>query len=308
MAATPSTTAAAAARHVAKAGATRPWSDRLDGWLRRAARRALRPVLPLTVRAQWAAARELAAREQLATPIAPPSGQRLAVLAPHADDETFGCGGTLAAAAARGCTVQVFVLTDGRHGYTDAALADHSAAGRAAFEQALVTRRQQEAAQASAALGLLPPRFLHAHDGALAADAAVGAQLAAALREFAPQAVFVPHWGDPHPDHHAAALLLLHAAAAAGLPASLRCWGYEVWAPLVANAYVDISAQWPLKSAAMQHYRSQLDDVDYPRVVAGLNSYRALGTGRSRDGYAEAFFVDTLAQWLALFGKLGDPR
>ena len=41
------------------------------------------------------------------------TGQRFLVLAPHPDDEVFGCGGTLARLCARGAFVQAVVFTDG---------------------------------------------------------------------------------------------------------------------------------------------------------------------------------------------------
>ena len=45
-----------------------------------------------------------------------PGAERVVVLAPHMDDETIGCGGTLALHAQRGANVTVVFMTDGRHG------------------------------------------------------------------------------------------------------------------------------------------------------------------------------------------------
>ncbi len=40
-------------------------------------------------------------------------GKRVVVLAPHPDDEVFGCGGTLAQMAATGAEIEIIVFTDG---------------------------------------------------------------------------------------------------------------------------------------------------------------------------------------------------
>jgi GlcNAc-PI de-N-acetylase len=51
----------------------------------------------------------------------PPTG-RLAVVAPHMDDEVFGCGGTIALAADAGARITFVYVTDGSKGYPGARL------------------------------------------------------------------------------------------------------------------------------------------------------------------------------------------
>lgn len=48
-----------------------------------------------------------------------PGAQKVLVLAPHMDDETIGCGGTLALHAQRGAQITVMFLTDGRNGSSE---------------------------------------------------------------------------------------------------------------------------------------------------------------------------------------------
>ena len=45
-----------------------------------------------------------------------PANGRIVVLAPHMDDETLGCGGTIARHVRAGAQVTVIFLTDGRRG------------------------------------------------------------------------------------------------------------------------------------------------------------------------------------------------
>ena len=71
------------------------------------------------------------------------TARRVLVLAPHPDDEVFGCGGALADLAARGAAVDVLVLTDG------------AAAGAATSRGArrIAARRAAESRAALALLG-----------------------------------------------------------------------------------------------------------------------------------------------------------
>jgi LmbE family N-acetylglucosaminyl deacetylase len=269
--------------------------------LRGALRRSVSRLLPVGVRDALRVHQALVRREQHAETIEPPSG-RVVVLAPHPDDEAFGCGGTLARASAQGANVHVVFMTDGARGYDPARLAGADAAAVAAFEAALRGTRRAEAAAAGQVLGLAEPVFLDLPDGGLRGHPEAVPRLAEALSTLRPDVVMLPWFADPHPDHWATVAAFHRAAKQAGLPASTPCWGYEVWSPMVANAFVDIGASFDAKQAAMMEHRSQLADVDYVRVINGLSAYRSLAAGFSR-GNAEAFFVETLDVHARLFDQ-----
>ncbi len=121
------------------------------------------------------------------------SGRTL-VVAPHPDDETLGCGGTIAALTAAGQRVGVVFLTDG-------------ALTGGADRVAKAEERMSEARRACEVLGVksedtwafgLPDGGLRGHH-----DAAV-ARLGDVLDAFRPSRVFVTHEHDGHPDHEAA--------------------------------------------------------------------------------------------------------
>ncbi|MCX5880707.1 MAG: PIG-L family deacetylase [Deltaproteobacteria bacterium] len=77
------------------------------------------------------------------------AGTRVLVLAPHPDDETIGCGGTLALHAAAGDPVRVLILTNGEKG---------DVFGR--FDRnAYIAIRQQETRSACASLGISDVMF-----------------------------------------------------------------------------------------------------------------------------------------------------
>lgn len=273
---------------------------------RRVLRRLYRRVVPASVREALALESEIAAREIEPRALEAPHRRRVAVVAPHADDETLGCGGTLALAARAGSVVRAVFVTDGSKGYPSTAVAP--GADRAAYEGRLVVLRQHEARAAGARLGLGEPVFLGLPDGASVAAPGAAARLAAALHALAPQVLFAPWPADPHPDHRGAARLLVEAARLAGLAPATPCWAYEVWCPLVANGFVDVTAVMPLKHAAIDAYQSQIAGAtDYRRVIDGLNAYRSLAAGYSK-GYAEAFHLETLAGYAALVAALAGSR
>jgi LmbE family N-acetylglucosaminyl deacetylase len=221
---------------------------------------------------------------------AAPAGVRVLALAPHMDDEVFGCGGTLAQAAASGSEVTVAYVTDGSKGYPPDCLTGLSAAQIGSLQAELVETRKDEARRAGKILGLADPIFLDLPDGALAATPAAVTRLSAVLREVVPDVVYLPFMTDLHHDHWMTNCLFVEAADPVRLRPTLGCWGYEVWTPLLANTIVDITDVIDTKREAMAEFVSQNSQYDYPRGIEALNAYRSLLRGRGQ-GFAEAFYV-----------------
>jgi N-acetylglucosamine malate deacetylase 1 len=236
--------------------------------------------------------------------VAPPAVRRALVLAPHMDDEVLGCGGTIAACAARGAAVGIVYLTDGSKGYANARPAG---AAPDAAERQLCEIRKDESRRAAKLLGASELRFLDLPDGALAATADAVDRVAAVLAELRPEIVYLPFLTDPHPDHWATSEIFAAAAHRARLRAGTPCWGYEIWAPVPANTLVDVSETMERKRAAMREFASQNRDVDYPRALEGLAAYRSLIAGAAQ-GYAEAFFTADLELYARLLAVARDAR
>lgn len=231
---------------------------------------------------------------------AAPITRRLTVLAPHMDDEVFGCGGTLAAASAGGTEVTVVYLTDGSKGYEKRSSPAPDAAETARFERALVEERKTEARRAGKILGFGEPVFLDLPDGALAVTPEAVARLRDALEALAPDTVFLPFVTDIHHDHWLTNSVFIEAATALGLPSATPCWGYEVWIPLPANTVVDITEAFPFKHRAMEVFESQRSEFDYRRAITALNTHRSLFTDHGR-GFAEGFWVADFGLYRALY-------
>jgi N-acetylglucosamine malate deacetylase 1 len=235
-----------------------------------------------------------------------PGAERVLVLAPHMDDETIGCGGTLALHARQGASITVAFLTDGRSG--GGGIGALSGEARREKENELIHVRRTEAKAALATLGISDMRCLDARDGQLSQSVApAAANLRAILEEVRPQIIYLPIFTDEHADHRAASLVLLEAVA--GGAADFQCAGYEVWTPLFPNCLVDIGATMALKREALAHYQSQLQDGDYMHASEGLSAYRSIALLGRRNTYAEAFYVcpfETYRSMCAEFLQMSD--
>ena len=229
---------------------------------------------------------------------AAPTG-RIVVLAPHMDDEVFGCGGTLAVAVAGGAAVTVVFMTDGGKGYNPLAVRGRSTAEIVAWETALSERRKEESRRAGKILGYDDALYLELPDGALACTPGAVGRLASTLRSLQPDAIFLPFLTDIHHDHWLTNVVFAEAAAVAALRGDVVCWGYEVWLPAPANTVVDVSEVFERKAQAMEEFTSQ-DQYEYRRAMVALNTFRSLFTARGA-GFAEAFHVTELRLYLALY-------
>jgi LmbE family N-acetylglucosaminyl deacetylase len=203
---------------------------------------------------------------------AEPTPASALIIAPHADDETFGCGGVIALKRRRGVPVTIVFLTDGASSHPDRDPAE------------LIRERQSEALAAAAHLGVPPSDviFLDGPDGGLSSlppdrHAAIVGRLASLLTEKHPAEVYVPHRNDHHADHEAANAMAREAIAlSADAAPNITLLEYPIWllwwAPLNQPARrmhlesarrIDIGPVAAQKSAAIAVYRSQLPTMPW---------------------------------------------
>ncbi len=234
----------------------------------------------------------------------PPAARRVMVLAPHPDDESIGCGGSIRLHVEAGAQVSVVYITDGRRGDPRLNAADMPCAEKRVREDSLVERRRREAERAGKVLGIQRQIFLELPDAALEADPPSVAALAAVLRELVPEVLYAPFLADAHRDHWMTNVLLRRADASLGplLSGSLYC-GYEVWNPLPANRLVDITPVAETKRRAIEVYESQTAFIDYAATAMGLSAYRSMIHQKGR-GFAEAFFACPWPAYRFLFDQV----
>src|SRR5262245_22440717 len=127
------------------------------------------------------------------------------VLAPHPDDETFGCGGTIRMLSESGVAVDVAFLTRGEQGV------EGGGAASADASRQMAEIRTHEARAACGVLGVRNVLFLGGSDTRLADQPQLAVSIAELLRSQGYQRVFSPWPHDAHDDHRATFALLRSA-------------------------------------------------------------------------------------------------
>ncbi len=184
-----------------------------------------------------------------------------AIIAPHPDDETLGCGGLLAFCGLLRAPLTIVAMTDGE--------SSHPGSHQTSPEQ-LIAWRADERAQALAVLGAqaagverlrLPDGGMH--ELGIAARQRCVRQLAGILRRDRIQTVLVTAADDDHADHRAS--YTLTRLALQHMP-SVRTWTYAVWPPLGAIAggerwSLDIRPVHERKRRAVDCFVSQRGEI-----------------------------------------------
>jgi len=203
-----------------------------------------------------------------------PSGPWL-VFAPHADDETFGMGGTLLRAKEQGIDTHLVVLTDGSKG------------GDA---EDIVKTRLNEVKKASKILGFKTLQCWGERDRSLDASEILVEKVSDLILELLPASVFFPGPLEIHPDHRATALLVWNAIRrVVNSEIKLRALAYEIGVQNPINLLINITEQIPKKKEVMEVYVSQNQENNYPELVLALNKGRTFSLPQSVR-FAEGFF------------------
>lgn len=222
-----------------------------------------------------------------------PQFQRVMAIIAHPDDAEFTCAGTLALWAGQGAEIGYVVCTDGSKGRGDPSLSP---------EQLAAVRRAEQRAAADL-LGVREVVFLGHPDGELSRVAGLETKLALWLRRFRPQVVLTFDPWRPyqlHPDHRAVGLAALNAVLAAGNPRFFpgqlagevqahRVETVYLFATEQPDAWVDITATFGRKMAAIDCHRSQVGDR--PDITAQVRRCNRDYGQQAGTSYAEAFKV-----------------
>jgi LmbE family N-acetylglucosaminyl deacetylase len=189
---------------------------------------------------------------------------RVAIFAPHPDDESLGCGGLIARLAALGNPPLVLVVSDGTGSHPNS---------RSFPAERLRALREEETRAAVAALGLpFPPHFLRLRDTAVPHPhnpdfAEAVERVASALPPEGVDTIAVSFRDDPHCDHQAAFALATAVIASTDRP--VRLLEYVIWNDEAAKATppgfrprrLDIAGVLNAKLRAIACHRSQTSDL-----------------------------------------------
>ncbi len=191
------------------------------------------------------------------------------MFAPHPDDETLGCGGTIAKKTSEGYEAFVVVLTDGRHAFSEV-LDINSDPSPEEIKQI----RKEEVTKATKILGISfkDLLFLDFEDRKLGKhENEVEERIVDILEKYSPVETYFPHRRDGHPDHQAANRLIRRAlkqlkSTSADYEYSIK-HKYSHVGPLFERLLdlfknrsieVDISEYLDLKQKAIEEFKSQM--------------------------------------------------
>lgn len=196
----------------------------------------------------------------------------VAVLAPHADDEVIGAGGTLALFRDAGASIHCVYVTD-----SDQTLLPDATETRRA-EAAAVCRRLNATMHEVGVPNRLP-----------VVEKPHVEALAGLLREIAPDLILAPWILDAPAKHRMVNHLLALASPAA--PAEAEIWGYQVHNVPLVNGVVDITGVADEKRQLMELYESQLAGYQrYDHIALGVAAWNSRYLGNaSTPRYAEVF-------------------
>ena len=188
------------------------------------------------------------------------------IVAPHADDESLGCGGVIALLRKYRQEVFILLLSDGTLSHPNS---------KAYPAEKLRELRELELENAAGVLGVPAENIILCRhkDRSVPAAGSTGFEAAVQsilglLKRLSPQSIFVPWRRDPHPDHQAA-FQLIGAANRQGA----KVYEYPIWlqelgasedAPKPGEVMpfrLDISSVVEQKQNAIAAHRSQTTDL-----------------------------------------------
>lgn len=199
------------------------------------------------------------------------------VVAAHADDETLGCGGTIAKLARAEWRVDVVIVSDG-----------------VVTARGLEQDNRDDARAACALLGVGEPRFLGFPDQRL--DEVSMVELSNAMVPLAdgPDLVMTHATADLNRDHR----LIAEAVRIAWRPQdeAVSILEFEIPASAYwngqtfnANYYVDITDTLDVKLAALAAYATEAKTAPHPRSPEGITHLASYHGGHAATRAAEAF-------------------
>jgi LmbE family N-acetylglucosaminyl deacetylase len=209
------------------------------------------------------------------------------VFAPHPDDETLACGGTIVKKIKEGFDVYVVVMTDGRHSHdVTLGLAEPS-------PERIAEIRATEFREATRVLGVNPSNLilLGFEDGKLREHMSDARERTVRiLHEVRPVEIYMPYRDDANEDHRTTYEIITGSVREAYLRSKM--YEYSVWngkipRPELKVFVMDIHGELRRKMEAISKYKSQISKC-FPKQEKAVLSEEFVNMFRSE---TETFYT-----------------
>lgn len=218
------------------------------------------------------------------------SNKTILIVAPHADDETLGCGGTIFKLINQGFDVHWLLIT----GMSESV----------GYSSDQVKQRKLEISKVSECYGFAKVHELHlppARLETLSFGEIIG-PISNIVKAIEPEQVFTVYRNDAHSDHEIVFDAVMSATKSFRYPFVKRVLAYEVMSEtdfglkpedggFRPNVFVDISETLSNKLDVLEIFESEVQDFPFPRSRKALESLAYVRGAQCNAQAAEAFML-----------------
>jgi LmbE family N-acetylglucosaminyl deacetylase len=217
-------------------------------------------------------------------------GRKIVVIAPHPDDETLGCGGTLLKHKAENDEVHWLTVT--------------GISPERGFSREAVEKREHELTRVAKLYSF--DSVHHLRFPTMMLDTIpmgeIVKAISAVFRQVQPEIVYMPYRGDIHTDHHVVFDAVASCTKWFRYPSVKRVLAYETLSEtdfgmnpdnngFRPNVFVDISAFLQKKIDIMNVYDSEVAEFPFPRSSQAIQALATLRGAAAGCRAAEAFML-----------------
>ena len=216
--------------------------------------------------------------------------KKIIVVAPHPDDETLGCGGTLLKYKSVGAEIQWLIVT--------------AMVKEAGYTQAQIDKRESEMAAVSEAYGFSKVHQLKIPTGTLSdfPEGQLIEQISAIIQSEEPDCVFTNLRHDAHSDHRVTFDATLSACKSFRASFVKRLLAYETVSEtefglrphansFTPNCYESIEGFLDKKLSILRLFESEIGDFPFPRSLEVVEALAKIRGSQCNARAAEAFLL-----------------
>ena len=196
------------------------------------------------------------------------------ILAPHADDEIIGLGGTILKSFKDRSKIHCIYFS-------------------------IDKERAKECKIVSDALG-----FSYSDLGFKDYNFKINTKnlltLSKKINSLKPKRIFLPLLFDDNDDHRRVSQFLMELIKMKLININFEIWGYQIYTFFPTNIYIDITKEIKKKNYFIRKYKSQIIKKKFDHLSTAVNAYNSRFINTSKEKYLECFFVLPVNEYFKL--------